>query len=288
MINISFSRQERRGILYVSLIITLSIFFNSLNIYKSNENIDFSNFKKRISLFEKEQLITSKNKMTFLHKKSTQKYYKKKTHYNSIVKHHKFNPNQLIINDWLSLGFSEKQSKVILNYIKSNNGIKNKNDLKKIYVINEQKFLSIIKYIDIPTTYQKKIQKSKIEINTANKEELITINGIGEVIAKRIIKYRNILGGFFSLNQLKEVYGINENNFNKIITELKIDTSKIEKININFANKQELTKNPYINYNLAKKIISYKINNGSFNNIDILFSKNIITNNKLKYYLTIY
>jgi len=94
----------------------------------------------------------------------------------------------------------------------------------------------------------------KLEINTADSAALDKLPGIGPAFARRIIKYRCILGGFYSLNQLNEVYGINTETIRKIEKHLFIDTSKIQKIAINTAGFKEINAHPYISYEQTKAI----------------------------------
>ena len=68
---------------------------------------------------------------------------------------------------------------------------------------------------------------------------------------------------------------------------LKINRLEITRININFADKQELAHNPYISFEEAKNIIKYKVNNGAFKSVNELFTNNLVTSEKLRYYLTI-
>ncbi len=53
-----------------------------------------------------------------------------------------------------------------------------------------------------------------VNINTATKEELMCVSGIGEVYAQRIIEYRDTIGVYVSLDQLLEVKGIGEKRLN--------------------------------------------------------------------------
>jgi DNA uptake protein ComE-like DNA-binding protein len=94
----------------------------------------------------------------------------------------------------------------------------------------------------------------KIEINIADSSALDKLPGIGPAFAHRIIKYRCILGGFYSLNQLYEVYGIKPETIRKIEKYLVIDTFKIQKIAINTAGFKEINAHPYISYEQTKAI----------------------------------
>ena len=115
-------------------------------------------------------------------------------------------------------------------------------------------------------------------LNSADSVDLRKIRGIGKVLSKRIVKYRNILGGFYSIDQLKEVYGIDSLLYEEIKTNFNIDTNLIEKININMINEEELSKHPYISRYEAKGIITYReYKNGRINNLKDLLQNNILT-----------
>lgn len=108
-----------------------------------------------------------------------------------------------------------------------------------------------------------------IEINSSDTTDLKKIPGIGSAFSNRIVKYRNLLGGYNSLNQLKEVWGMDDDLFNKIIPYLKI-TSNTKKIKVNTASFEELNKHPYIKYKRAKIIIDIRERKGKIESMDRL------------------
>ncbi|WP_108821580.1 helix-hairpin-helix domain-containing protein [Dysgonomonas sp. Marseille-P4361] len=111
-------------------------------------------------------------------------------------------------------------------------------------------------------TYIPKLSKGEtIEINNADTTQLKRIPGIGTSYANRIIKYRNLLGGFTSLDQLNEVWGVDIELFNKIRPYLSINPS-VSKIKINSASIKELVKHPYLNYEQAKVIADMRDRKG--------------------------
>ncbi len=299
----SFTRQERRGVLYIAVIILITIAFRYFMPDFINDDTKFETkkFESEIKQFENRQAILTKEadekrekykKPQYIsYSKKSYKSYKK----NKSAKYYKFNPNTAKITDWKSFGFSEKQSKVIVKFIEKSGGVKSKSELKNIFVIDERKYRELYPFINIEeladinsikTDYNVDA-KNKIELNSATVNQLMSVKGIGKKTAERILKYRNILGGFYSLTQLNEVYGISEENYMKMKLQLKINRLAIKRINVNFADKQELAHNPYISFEEAKNIIKFKINNGAFKSVNDLFVNQLVTNEKLRYYLTI-
>jgi competence protein ComEA len=106
--------------------------------------------------------------------------------------------------------------------------------------------------------YSKKKENIIIDINTANPENLKRVRGIGEVLSKRIVNYREALGGFYDKNQIKEVYGINDSIYNVIENQMVIKRVQLRKVNFNEASFEELKRHPYISDLLAKQIISFR------------------------------
>lgn len=97
-----------------------------------------------------------------------------------------------------------------------------------------------------------------IEVNAATQEDYERLYGIGKVYAERIVTFRNKLGGFYSINQIKDVFGIEDSTFQKFKKNLTIKPAKIQKIDINNATFEEFTANPYFFSTVAKQIIGYR------------------------------
>ncbi|MCI5057982.1 MAG: helix-hairpin-helix domain-containing protein [Flavobacteriales bacterium] len=109
----------------------------------------------------------------------------------------------------------------------------------------------------------KKIETFNIELNGATQEDLERLRGIGPTYAKRIIKFRNLLGGFVRKSQLQEVYGIDSANFHENLkNNVTINKSIVSKININTDSLKHLARHPYISWDLAKQILNYRKRNG--------------------------
>ena len=102
------------------------------------------------------------------------------------------------------------------------------------------------------------------ELNSADSVHLVEIPGIGPVFASRIIRYRNLLGGYYAVSQLREVFGMKEENFAAVSPYLKADQKTITQFNINFSTLKELGRHPYIGFRTARKIIQLKDKEGKF------------------------
>lgn len=96
-----------------------------------------------------------------------------------------------------------------------------------------------------------------LELNTVDTTALKKVPGIGSVFAKRIIKYRDLLGGFYSIEQLREVYGIDKERYKTIHSWFTVNASLIDSLQINLLSIKELASHPYINYKQA--IIIHKL-----------------------------
>ncbi len=119
-------------------------------------------------------------------------------------------------------------------------------------------------------SYQKKkdYYDFTIEVNTATQEDYEKLYGIGKVLSQRIVTFRDKLGGFYSVNQIRDVFGIEDSTFQKFKKNLTIKPVKPKKLNINIATFEELTSNPYLFSTVAKQIIGYRSKVKPFANIE--------------------
>ena len=97
-----------------------------------------------------------------------------------------------------------------------------------------------------------------VEINSASAKELQKLRGIGEVLSKRIVKFRNSLGGFYSMNQLADVYGVKQEVLDSNKSHLTINLSNLKKASINLSEFKQLLKHPYLNYEAVKCIFGFR------------------------------
>ncbi len=154
-------------------------------------------------------------------------------------------------------------------------------EVEKTYGITPRQVETLKKYFyleannsfkETPRVFVKnKEERSKIlDLNKATAQDLETLPGIGKVFSRRIVKYRNLLGGYASIEQLKEVYGLPEETYEKIKNYLKVSPENIEKIPINEALPYQIMKHPYFSKKLAYRIVKYRKKYGKFQKVEDL------------------
>ena len=138
-------------------------------------------------------------------------------------------------------------------------------DLKKIYSLTKVDYARLAPFIIIPE--EKIAVHVIIELNSADSAKLTSVEGIGPGFAKRIIYYRERLGGFVSKEQLKEVFGLDELKYDEIKGQVRVDASRIRKININTISFDKLRLMPYLDYKQVNAIVEYRKQHGNYASI---------------------
>lgn len=200
-----------------------------------------------------------------------------------------FDPNTISYDSLVKLGINSRQAHTLINYRSSGGIFYKASDIRKIYGIEEELAAKLIPYVSIEKTsssarapnfqYQ---QLSPIEINTCDTTELKSLPGIGSVLSTRIIKYRNLLGGFARVDQLREVYGLPQETYEVIKDRIFADTTILSRININIAGFGELSRLPYLeNYEITA-ILKYRELEGRIVNISDLVNERLLSVEKAK------
>jgi competence ComEA-like helix-hairpin-helix protein len=204
-----------------------------------------------------------------------------------------FDPNTIDDASWLQLGLQEKTIATINHYKEKGGRFHKPDDIKKIYGIKPSLAEELLPYVKIVGANYLEIQRGerlpkfqkhenlydssifkkrntsiirkliKVDINTADTTGFIALYGIGPTLAQRIIKFRDNLGGFISIEQLLEVYGIKDSVFQILKPQL-ICSNGIQTIAINFADFNAINRHPYISYQEAKAIVKYREQHGLF------------------------
>lgn len=211
-----------------------------------------------------------------------------------------FDPNMVDTIAMAQMGLDEKIVRNIQKYREAGGRFYKKEDLLKIYGMNDTLFHSLQAYILLESKKkpQEKVSYAEnlipaerhlnIEINTADSALLLMISDISPFMAGRIVKFRQLLGGYFSPGQLMEVYGMDSTRYKNILSLIKIDTSGINGININEAEERMISKHPYVSFQLARDIVKYRELKGRINSLDELVTSGIMQEadyQKLVHYL---
>lgn len=271
---LEFSKKERNGIIVCLLLIAFLIWLPSLyEIIFLPEIPAITHFQD--SLIEIDSTLEKTNEKWYGQTKNN----KLKVSYTTdkfSLKPFAFDPNTISLDGWLKMGLREKTAKTIINYTSKGGKFRKPEDLKKIWGISEEQAEQLIPYVNIQeqethkTINHQNVLSSKqklvqiVDINSCDSATLEQLPFIGSGFAKRIISYRQKLGGFHSLLQIAEVYGLPDSVFQKIKPHLMLSDKKIKKININKAQLEELKSHPYIRYRLANAIIQYRNQHGNF------------------------
>lgn len=169
-----------------------------------------------------------------------------------------FDPNTVTKDELLKLGFKPWQAENIVKYRSKGGRFKQPSDISKIHGVDTDFAEKLMPYIKISTPNETVSHDIIVNINTASETDLMKLNGIGVTFAKRIVAYREKLGGFFTVEQIREVYGMSDELYNGILPYLKVGNEAIRTININSADFKALVSHPYIDKNIANAILNYR------------------------------
>lgn len=285
----SFTRSQKNGILVlISLIILIIIVRLAVPHFRSNRIQDFSEFQEEISEFEKS--LTDSN--SAIPEKQTE---------DSGSGLFFFDPNTISAADLERLDLSPFVIENILKYREKGGKFKRKTDLLKIYGLDTAVYQSLESYIQIKKPEEEisgevfiegknHTEFSPIPINLSDSADLIKIRGLGPVLSGRIVKYRNLLGGYVRKEQLLEVYGLTPERFTEVKEAIYIDTTNIIPIFLNSVDEETLGSHPYLNFYQARAIIHYREISGRFNRIDEISENHLLPEDileKIRPYLTL-
>jgi competence ComEA-like helix-hairpin-helix protein len=296
----SYSTREIRGVVILLLLIVLVLLLPyAIAFFKPEQTWEHSEFIDQVNqIISASESSKVKNEIPLLER-------------------FVFDPNLAKKQDLLTLGFTEKQANTLINYRKAGGSFSKKNDLKNVYGIDAKLYHELEPYIKIQAKFKSESNKKskkykekssasnalsvdftnkakrnvlslKIELNSASETELIKLPGIGSSYAKRIVKYREYLGGYTCSEQLREVYGISDSLIQSIYPYLELDTLGIVKIDLNTVSFKDLNKHPYLDYIQTKNIFKYIDLMGNITDLKELLDNHIIdslTYQKIQPYL---
>lgn len=308
-----FTKRERNGILVLTGLIVIIIFAPVVYSYLfPAKTYDFSEFDMKVEkyyqLLEEYRLA----KTSIESAEETEIHSSPQLNLNLYT----FDPNLISREDFIEMGLPERIASNIVNYRNAGGSFRSREDLLRIYSIDDELYSKLESYIDLPTRDElNKIRLEKInseriskdtirrspskpawadvmlDINKADSLEWQQIRGIGEVFSRRIISYRDLLGGYYSSAQLLEVYGMDSVRYEQIKPHIFVsDTLKLRKININSADFVTLIRHPYLERNHVNSIIRMRERHGPYLSTDDILRSDLIDDSlykKIVPYLTV-
>lgn len=194
-----------------------------------------------------------------------------------------FDPNTASAAEWKRMGLRDKTIQSILNYRSKGGVFRKPDDLARIYTLHPKMFEALRPYIRMEAAApeaaftrtaapgaEPKSRIRTININAADAGELMQLRGIGAGYARRILNFREKLGGFLSVEQVGETFGLPDSTFEQIKPFLQADTNALRRINLNLASEQDLKAHPYIDWRTAKNIIAFREQHGDFQSVETL------------------
>jgi len=299
----SFTKKERTGVLVLMVLIfavfIAPYFFQQQNSGPGKDELKLVSEKAFVKPTHEDSL----NEEDHEQYSSQENYSRKET----IVpgKLFKFDPNTLSVDGWRKLGVKEKVIQTIRHYIEKGGQFRRPEDLKRIYGLKPDQVDQLILYAEIKDTepenkYHNREMTSRkegfpprskeytayktvlVDINLADSTAWIALPGIGSKLAARIINFREKLGGFYSVEQVSETFGLADSVFQKIKSRLLLSALKVKQIDINKASLDELKQHPYIRWNIAMAMVRYREQHGSFATVDDLSGINILNKELLE------
>ncbi len=258
-----YNKYQRNGIfVLVVIIISLQLIFHFINF--SSNKITSNLSDAEIKSFSKEMDSLQKVKL----QRNSKKIYP-------------FNPNYISDFKGYQLGLSVKEIDKLFAFRNQGKFVNSAKEFQNVTGVSDSLLKAISPYFKFPkwVLNKKRVKKEtknskniKVkDINLATVTDFKTVYGIGEKLAERIVKYRNKLQGFSFNSQLYEVWYLDKEVADRALIKFKVKkTPNISKIDINNATVSELVKNVYVNYDLAKKIITYRNEVAEIQSIDEL------------------
>ncbi len=277
----SFSRREQNGILVLSSLILVLILVNLLiswlPVKRMNNTEETREIQTDFDLINEHTRRLSGN----------QDIEEGAVDHEAAHELFNFDPNHSSKQELMKLGLDEKVATTLLHYVEKGGQFNYKEDLLKIYGMDTSLYMELEPFIRIAppardggpdqSRFAEEPVAIRIELNKADTADLLPLRGIGPVLARRVLKYRNILGGFVEKDQLLEVYGINEELFRQISPAIHLDTTLVQKLDLNHATYADFIRHPYFNPELTKTILAHRKKQGAFYSVSEIRNEGMVT-----------
>lgn len=278
---LGFSGRETNGFIILLPLILILIFIEPVyRTWMSNRTLDYSPERKQLDSLIAIWEVAPGDKGNSIASSRGRK-----------AELFQFNPNLVNAEELKRLGFPDFLAKRVVTYRQKGGKFNTSADLGKIYGMDSILYNSLKSYVLIPQHRNEQsaeqpqkhaVQSSKpllgpFDINEADTFALKSVYGIGTKLAERIVKFRSGLGGFVSLNQLSEIYGLDSVVVNRLKKRAFInDDFKPKKINLNTATEFEMSAHPYISKSTAKAIVAWRFQHGTFKTVEEIENLNML------------
>lgn len=203
-----------------------------------------------------------------------------------------FDPNTLALAQWQDLGLSPRQAAAVQRFQAHGGRFRTKRDVARMRVVDPALFAQWEPFIQLPdslparspagtgladaavgtahTATFERAAPAQVEVNTADTLRLQEVNGIGPAFARGIVKYRDRLGGFYSLEQLNEVYVLRDkpDAVVRLKERLLLDPRMVRRFPVNSVTAEELGPHPYAGWKVAKALVAYRKQHGPFHALE--------------------
>jgi competence protein ComEA len=267
-----FSRKETNA--FLILLPLMILILVSEPVYRTWKFSSEDNF-----MFDKKYTDSVIANLTFAKKDS----FTSKTSIHKEIHFKQFDPNKISETEFIALGLSPFLSTRIVRYREKGGRIKKKEDLLKIYGMDSTWFAKASAWIVLPAAtdkiatrsdkpVEKKVEhRDPFDINSADSLQLVNVFGIGPALSKRIRSYRDRLGGFISMDQVGEVYGLDTVVLKQVRKKFLVAPGFVpRKVNVNAETVDALISHPYIKRKEAQALINYRRQHGDFKSADDL------------------
>jgi len=294
-----FTKTERNGIVVLLILIIVIILLPFIYpLFFPVKVYDFSEFDRKVDRYE--QMLAEYHEARMAIETSYEIEASSRTTLSLNL--FPFDPNNLSREEFLEMGIPERVAGNIINYRKAGGSFRFREDLKRIYSINDEMYNQLENYISLPsreehlatrakerqfqlsqqdslqrTTARPSWAEEMLDINKADSLEWQKIRGIGEVFSRRITSYRDLLGGYYSTAQLLEVFGMDSTRYEQIKPHIFLsDTLQLRKININTADFVTLVRHPYLDRNQVNSILRMRERHGPYSSPEEILRSELI------------
>lgn len=263
---LNYSKGQKIGLLMffvIIIVLQLGYYFYNFEVPKMNE-------KEKISWQANQISVDSLESLSINYKPAI----------------YPFNPNFITDFKGYKLGMSTEEIDRLLEFRRANKYVNSVKEFQAVTKVSDSLLNVISPYFRFPDwvkskklifqpfdkkEFTKKEKLVVLDINSASKEDLMKIYGIGEKISERILSEKEKFGAFVSMEQMKDIWGLSPEVIEKLNISFEVkSTSRVKKININTASVKELSQFPFFRYPLSKEIVVYRSMNGDVKIEDLI------------------